>query len=263
MPPSGERSPSRGDAQALALNEELGAPLGRMKGAGAKLVQLLSLLAFERERSHGALGALRADAAPVAFDRVRRILERELDAPVGELFSDFEEEPFALASLGQVHRARTDDGVQVAVKVQHAGVAEAIEADLRNLGLVGPILRRLAPGIDAAAVLAEVRELISDELDYELEAQHQRRLERRLRGHPHIRVARVHTGLSTRRVLVTDEVQGLRSTGDRAAARGRARPRRRAGLPLLLRAGVARRDRRRGPALRPLRTVPRRSRLSP
>ena len=209
MPPSGERAPSRGDAQALALNEELGAPLGRMKGAGAKLVQLLSLLAFQRERSHGALGALRADAAPVAFDRVRRILERELDAPVGELFSDFEEEPFALASLGQVHRARTDDGVQVAVKVQHAGVAEAIEADLRNLGLVGPILRRLAPGIDAAAVLAEVRELISDELDYELEAQHQRRLERRLRGHPHIRVARVHTGLSTRRVLVTDEVQGL------------------------------------------------------
>jgi ABC1 atypical kinase-like domain len=57
-------------------------------------------------------------------------------------------------------------------------------------------------------VLAEVRELISDELDYELEAQHQRRLERRLRGHPHIFVARVHTDLSTRRVLVTDYVEG-------------------------------------------------------
>ena len=54
-----------------------------------------------------------------------------------------------------------------------------------------------------------MRELISDELDYELEAQHQRRLERRLRGHPHILVARVHTGLSTRRVLVTDYVGGL------------------------------------------------------
>ena len=117
---------------------------------------------------------------------MRPVVERELDAPVRELFSDFEEEPFALASLGQVHRARTDDGAQVAVKVQHPGVAEAIEADLRNLGLVGPILRRLAPGVDAGAVLAEVRELISDELDYELEAQHQRRLERRFRGHPDI-----------------------------------------------------------------------------
>ena len=209
MPPRGERAPSRGDAQALALTEELGAQLGRMKGAGGKLVQLLSMLAFQRERSEGALGALRADAAPVAFDRVRPIVERELDAPLRELFSDFDEEPFALASLGQVHRARTDDGAHVAVKIQHPGVAEAIEADLRNLGLVSPILGRLAPGVDAGSLLAEVRELISDELDYELEAQHQRRLERRLRGHPDILVARAHTGLSTRRVLVTDYVEGL------------------------------------------------------
>jgi predicted unusual protein kinase regulating ubiquinone biosynthesis (AarF/ABC1/UbiB family) len=209
VPPRGERAPSRGDAQALALTEELGAQLRRMKGAGAKVVQLLSMLAFQRERSQGALGALRAGAAPIAFDRVRRVVEHELDAPMGELFADFDKEPFALASLGQVHRARTDDGAQVAVKVQHPGVAEAVEADLRNLGLVGPILRRLAPGIDAAALLGEIRELISDELDYELEAQHQRRLERRLRGHPHILVARVHTGLSARRVVATDYVEGL------------------------------------------------------
>ena len=211
MPPQGERAPSRGDAAALALTEELGAQLGRMKGALAKLVQLLPMLAFDRERSGSALGALPGAAAPVAFDRVRKVLERELDAPVRELFSDFDEEPFALASLGQVHRARTDDGAPVAVKVQHPGVAEAIEADLRNLGLVSPILGRLAPGVDAGALLAEVRELISDELDYELEAQHQRRIERRLRGHPDILVARVHTGLSTRRVLVTDYVEGLRA----------------------------------------------------
>jgi predicted unusual protein kinase regulating ubiquinone biosynthesis (AarF/ABC1/UbiB family) len=209
MPPGAEPAPSRGDAQALALIEELGAQLGRMKGAGAKLVQFLSMLALERDRSRGALGALRAGAAPVAFDRLRRVVERELDAPVRELFCEFDEEPFALASLGQVHRARTDDGSLVAVKVQHSGVAEAIEGDLRNLGLVGPIIRRLAPGVDAGAVLAEVRERISDELDYELEAQHQRRLERRFRGHPHVLVARVHTALSTRRVLVTDYVEGL------------------------------------------------------
>jgi predicted unusual protein kinase regulating ubiquinone biosynthesis (AarF/ABC1/UbiB family) len=209
MAPGAEPAPSPGDAQALALIEDLGAQLGRMKGAGAKLVQFLSLLALERERSRGALGALPASAAAVPFDRVRRVVERELEAPVRELFSDFDEEPFALASLGQVHRARTDDGALVAVKVQHPGVAEAIEGDLRNLGLVGPIMRRLAPGVDAGAVLAEVRERISDELDYELEAQHQRRLERRFRGHPHVLVARVHTGVSTRRVLVTDYLEGL------------------------------------------------------
>ena len=99
----------------------------------------------------------------------------------------------------------------VAVKVQHPGVAEAVEADLRNLALVGPILKRLAPGVDAGALLAEIRERISDELDYEIEVQHQRRLERRFRGHPHVRLPRAHTELSGRRVLVTEYVDGLRA----------------------------------------------------
>jgi predicted unusual protein kinase regulating ubiquinone biosynthesis (AarF/ABC1/UbiB family) len=206
--PRAERPPARGDAQALALVEDLGAQLGRMKGAGAKVVQLLSMVAFERERSATALGTLRVARQPVPFARVRKVLERELDAPLRELFSSFEEEPFAMASLGQVHRARTQAGDDVAVKVQHPDVAEAIEADLRNIGLVSPILGRLAPGSDAGALLSEVRERISDELDHEIEAQHQRRLERRFRGHPHVRVPRVHTDMSTRRVLVTEYVEG-------------------------------------------------------
>jgi predicted unusual protein kinase regulating ubiquinone biosynthesis (AarF/ABC1/UbiB family) len=87
---------------------------------------------------------------------------------------------------------RACDGDDVVVKVPHPGVAEAAEADLRNIGVVGPILKRLAPELDPGAVLAEVREWISDEL----EAQHQRRLERAFRRHPHVRVPRVHTELS-------------------------------------------------------------------
>jgi predicted unusual protein kinase regulating ubiquinone biosynthesis (AarF/ABC1/UbiB family) len=204
-----EPSPASGDAQAVALTEDLGAQLGRMKGAGAKVVQLLSMVAFEPERSGTALGTLRVGRRPIRFARLRRVLEPELGAPVRELFASFEEEPFATSSLGQVHRARTRDGDDVAVKVQHPDVAEAIEADLRNIAVVSPVLGRLAPGSDARALLAEVRERISDELDYELEAQHQRRLYRRFRGHPHVRVARVHTDLSTRRVLVTEYVEGL------------------------------------------------------
>jgi hypothetical protein len=97
----------------------------------------------------------------------------------------------------------------VAVKVQHPGVAEAVEADLRSVAIVGPLLKRLAPGLDAAAVLDEIRERIADELDYETEAQHQRRLERRFRGHPHVRIPHVHTDLCGRRVLVTEYVGGL------------------------------------------------------
>jgi predicted unusual protein kinase regulating ubiquinone biosynthesis (AarF/ABC1/UbiB family) len=205
----------RSDARALSLAEELGAQLGRLKGAGPKLRQFLSMVQLDRpgegEYPLPALGALPDGAHPVPFGRVRRVIEQDLDARVGELFTDVDEEPFAVASLGQVHRARTRDGEQVAVKVQQPGVAEAVEADLRNLGLVGPIIKRLAPGLDVSALLAELRERISDELDYEIEAQNQRRLERRFRGHPHVRLPRVYTDLSTRRVLVTEYIDGLRA----------------------------------------------------
>jgi predicted unusual protein kinase regulating ubiquinone biosynthesis (AarF/ABC1/UbiB family) len=207
------RSNVRGDARALSLAEELGAQLGRLKGAGPKLRQFLSMVQLdrpgERERSPPALGALPDGAHSVQFGRVRRVIEQDLGVPVRELFADVDEEPFAVASLGQVHRARTRDGDYVAVKVQQPGVAEAIDGDLRNLGLVGPIIKRLAPGLDAGALLSELRERISDELDYEIEAQNQRRLERRFRGHPHVRLPRVYTDLSTRRVLVTEYIEGL------------------------------------------------------
>jgi predicted unusual protein kinase regulating ubiquinone biosynthesis (AarF/ABC1/UbiB family) len=207
--PAGERSQARDDAKALALTEELGAQLRRMRGGGAKIAQFLSMLALERDRTQGALGTLREGARAVPFARVRKVVERELDAPLRELFADVDEQPLAISSLGQVHRARTHDGADVAVKVQHPDVADAIEVDLRNLGVVSPLLGRLAPGVDARALLAEVRERISDELDYEIEAQHQRRLARRFRGHPHVRVAAVHTELCARRVLVTDYVEGV------------------------------------------------------
>ncbi len=213
--PLGGGSNAREDARALALAEELGAQLGRLKGAGPKVRQFLSMVQLDRpgegDRSLLALGALPDGAHPVPFSRVRRVIEQDLGARVRELFADIEEEPFAVASLGQVHRARTSDGEHVAVKVQQPGAAEAVETDLRNLGLVGPIIKRLAPGLDAGALLAELRERISDELDYEIEAQNQRRLERRFRGHPHVRLPRVYTELSTRRVLVTEYIEGLRS----------------------------------------------------
>ena len=184
---------ARDESRALALAEDLGAQLTRMKGAGPKLTQFLSMLQFD-DGERGALPACGAKTVP--FGRVKKVIEQDLDARIRDLFDDVDEEPFALASLGQVHRARTTDGDEVAVKVQHPGAAEAVEGDLRSVGVVGPILKRLAPGLDAGAVLAEIRERISDELDYEVEAQHQRRLERRFRGHPHVRLPRVHTALS-------------------------------------------------------------------
>jgi predicted unusual protein kinase regulating ubiquinone biosynthesis (AarF/ABC1/UbiB family) len=209
----GGESDSRAAARAVALAGELATQLRHLKGAGPKIRQLLSMVQLDPpadgERSAPALGALPEGARAVAFKDVRRVIEQDLDERVGRLFDDFDQEPFALSSLGQVHRAYTSDGHQVAVKVQHQGRAEAVEADLRNVGVMAPILRRIAPGVDADALLGEIRERISDELDYELEAQQQRRVERWFRGHPHVRLPRVHTQLCARRVLVTEYIDGL------------------------------------------------------
>jgi ABC1 atypical kinase-like domain len=210
----GGGSAERSDARFVTLTEELGTQLRRMRGAGPKITQLLSMIELQRPSGEALarpLGTLSEDRAPLPFRAVRRVIEDDLDTRVQDVFAAFEEEPFAIASLGQVHRAHTRDGEHVAVKVQHPDIADVIDGDLRTIGLAGPIVARLAPGSDAGALLSEVRELIADELDYEVEAQHQRRLARLFRGHPHIRVPRVHTDLSSRRVLVTEYVSGLRS----------------------------------------------------
>ena len=115
----------------------------------------------------------------------------------------------AAASIGQVYRARLHDGRDVAVKVQYPGVAQAVRADLQNLGLIMRVAKRIAPGMDAKAMTEEIKERLSDELDYEQEAQAQRAFARAWRGHPFVVVPDVVTSLSRERVLVSEWVDGL------------------------------------------------------
>ncbi|HEY8583554.1 MAG TPA: AarF/ABC1/UbiB kinase family protein [Capillimicrobium sp.] len=212
---SAEDAEAAQSARALATADELVTQLGRMKGAAMKIGQVLSTIDFEgvpegeREAFKAKLATLRDQAPSVPFHDVRKVLEADLGAPVAERFASFDETPVAAASIGQVHRATTLDGDDVAVKVQYPGVAEAVETDLRNLNLLLPLVRRLAPALDARALAAELRERISEELDYELEAQSQRAVARAFRGHPFVAVPGVHTALSSRRVLVSDFVEGL------------------------------------------------------
>lgn len=200
---------------AVGTARELVARLSRMRGAAMKVGQALSTLEplalppDAREEVRRAFASLRDAAQPVPFEAVERVLRSELGAPLARHFREFEREPLAAASIGQVHRALTHDGRAVAVKVQYPGVAEAVEADLRNLGLLAPLVRRIAPGLDVRAVLREIRERIGEELDYELEAQNQRRVWRAWRGHPFAVVPGVLQNLSSRRVLVTELVEGL------------------------------------------------------
>ncbi len=127
------------------------------------------------------------------------------------------------------------DGRRVAVKIQYPGIAEALEADLRNAGMIVRLARALAPGLDAKAVAEELRLRVMEELDYEYEAQSQRTFARGYRGHPFIYVPDVLTRLSRRRVLVTEYVEGVGFEEIKEAAPARARPVRRDRLPVQLR----------------------------
>jgi predicted unusual protein kinase regulating ubiquinone biosynthesis (AarF/ABC1/UbiB family) len=185
-----------------------------MKGAAMKLGQVLSTVDFdmvpegEREAFKERLAALRDAAPQVPFKDMRKVLHDDLGGAPADHFAVFDEVPVAAASIGQVYRATLHDGRDVAVKVQYPGVAEAVETDLRNAGMLLPLMKRLAPGLDAKAIMNELRERIGEELDYELEAQHQRRVARAFRDHPFIRVPQVVTSMSTRRVLVSEFVEG-------------------------------------------------------
>jgi hypothetical protein len=97
-------------------------------------------------------------------------VEEELGAPPERAFARWDPRPIAAASIGQVHRAVTRDGRAVAVKVQYPGIAETIAADLRNVTLLRRMLRIAAPAQDTGALLTELRDRISEELDYRREA---------------------------------------------------------------------------------------------
>jgi predicted unusual protein kinase regulating ubiquinone biosynthesis (AarF/ABC1/UbiB family) len=194
--------------------EQIVTVLGTMKGAAMKLGQVMSFLDVGlvpeeyREEFQRKLGELRDAAPKVRFDDMRKVIERDLDEPLEAVFADFDPDPIAAASIGQVYRARLDDGREVAVKVQYPGVAGAVRADMQNLGLIMRLMKRVAPGLDSQAIADEVRKRIAEELDYELEAQNQRALARIFRGHPFVVVPDVVTRLSRERVLVTEFVEG-------------------------------------------------------
>jgi predicted unusual protein kinase regulating ubiquinone biosynthesis (AarF/ABC1/UbiB family) len=194
--------------------EQIVDALGHMKGAAMKLGQVLSFLDVGvvpdeyREEFQHKLGRLRDAAPTVTFKQMRKVIEQELGEKLADVFEEFDEDPIAAASIGQVYRATLLDGRAVAVKVQYPGVAAAVRADMGNLGLILRLLKRIAPGMDSNAIAKEIRDRIEEELDYELEASNQRTMARIYRGHPFIVVPDVITSLSHERVMVSEYVHG-------------------------------------------------------
>ncbi len=221
---TGDRLDSRGTEQQqrqrrgdriVATIDALVDQLAAMRGAAMKAGQVLSTVEFpgldEQQSAYlqGRLASLRDSAPAVDWKQMRRVLASDWEAEPERMLAQIDTRPAAAASIGQVYRGRTFDGRQVAVKVQYPGIAESVEADMRNLRLLSPLLRQLMPGLDVKEILGELEERIAEECDYELEASNHRRVERFWRGHPFIKVPGVDTELSRRRVLVTDWIDGV------------------------------------------------------
>src|SRR5256714_1096999 len=212
---SKERATEALDSRHLEAAERMVDTLGTMKGAAMKIGQLASFIDTEflppeyRELYQEKLGTLRTSAPPMPWKKVSAVLDEEWEAPVEDLFEDFEHEAAAAASIGQVHRATLPDGRPVAVKIQYPGVAKALRADMQNAGMIMRMAKAIAPGLDAKAAAAELKERVLEELDYEYEAQNQRTFARAYRGHPFIYVPDVVTRLSRTRVLVSEWVDGM------------------------------------------------------
>jgi predicted unusual protein kinase regulating ubiquinone biosynthesis (AarF/ABC1/UbiB family) len=206
---SAERKEALQTQLQLRTASEVAETLGQMKGALMKIGQMASYVDEGLpEPVRDALSQLQAGAPPMSGALAASVIEAELGQRPDELFLDWDPVPIAAASIGQVHRAITRDGQAVAVKVQYPGVADAISADLANAGLIFGSLAVVYPGFDPTPVVSELRERITEELDYEREAANQQLFADFYAGHPFITVPAVRRDLSTARVLTSELAAG-------------------------------------------------------
>ncbi len=196
---------------ALQTAEDVASTLGAMKGVLMKIGQMASYV--DDGLSPGVrhtLSRLQDSVPPMSAELAAGVITEELGAPPEQVFARWDPEPIAAASIGQVHRAITQDGRAVAVKVQYPGIAETMAADLGNVSLLRRMLRITAPSQDVDALIAELRDRVLEELDYRREADNQRLLAAYYDGHPTIRIPAVIGELSARRVVTSELADGAR-----------------------------------------------------
>ncbi len=196
---------------ALRTAEDVTATLGTMKGVLMKLGQMASYVDDGLSpAARRTLGRLQDSVPPMSADLASQVVTEELGKPPDRLFATWDPVPIAAASIGQVHRAISHDGIALAVKVQYPGIAETIEADLGNAALLRKMLKIVAPSQDVAGLIAELRERITEELDYRREARNQQMFADYYDGHPTIHVPRIIEEYSARRVVASELVDGAR-----------------------------------------------------
>jgi ubiquinone biosynthesis protein len=158
------------------------------------------------------LRKLQDDVRPVPYAQVEEVVEEELELPIEKLFLEFDQEPIAAASIGQVHGAVLPNGDHVAVKVQRPAAPRQIEADLSLLYQAARIVKervRALDFVDANQIVDEFARSIRQELDYHHEARNAQAFYRGFAGHPHVRVPKVYWSYTRARVLTLEFIEGV------------------------------------------------------
>jgi predicted unusual protein kinase regulating ubiquinone biosynthesis (AarF/ABC1/UbiB family) len=187
--------------------------LGEMKGLPLKFGQMASYIdglappGYE-DRFQEILKKLQAKAPPLSADAAWKVICEDLGDPPDTLYASYEREPFAAASIGQVHRARTKGGDDVAVKVQYPGIDKAIENDLKSLGMLEGMFAPFGRKYHTKETFEEIRSVFLNELDYVREAQMADAFRAMNAGDDDIVVPRVFHGLTGKRVLTIGFVEG-------------------------------------------------------
>lgn len=208
---SAERRDTLDSEFQLRTAEDVTRELGNMKGAMMKIGQMASYLDTGLpEPVRQTLSSLQSDAPPMSAELAADQIEAAFGQPPETLFLEWDPIPIAAASIGQVHRAITVEGEAVAVKIQYPGVAEAVAADLGNADWLFGGLASMFPGVEPGPIVAEIKERLHEELDYELEASNQRRIRDHFEGHPYIHIPAVFDRYSTDRILTTELATGSR-----------------------------------------------------
>ena len=194
-------------ANAAALTKALGG----LKGPLMKVAQLLSTIpdAVPAEYAEE-LAKLQNEAPPMGAAFVRRRMAAELGLDWQNRFRAFDFKPAAAASLGQVHRATSLDGLPLACKLQYPDMASAVEADLSQLDVLFAIQRRMSPAIDARDAIKEIGDRLREELDYKREARHAALYALMLDDVAEVRVPKVEADLSTERLLTMEWLDGTK-----------------------------------------------------
>jgi predicted unusual protein kinase regulating ubiquinone biosynthesis (AarF/ABC1/UbiB family) len=191
--------------------KKLARRLASMRGAAMKMGQVISMEGADiiPPEFSEALAMLRDSANTMPDSQIRRVMGREYGKGWEKRFEHFDYEPIAAASIGQVHRAQTLDGRDLALKIQYPGVARSIDSDVDNMAMFMRMANILPVELDVKGIIAETKRQLRQEADYTIEANYLRDYRELVRDEERFVVPRVHDDFTTRHVLAMDYVEGV------------------------------------------------------